>query len=83
MLFSFFFVLVLVNKGNVFVWGCDLILSCWGFLEVMKGLYAKKHAKMKKSQQESDPNEKAGQRSEPDKQNKVNFLKDTYIISYL
>ncbi|KAH1080087.1 hypothetical protein J1N35_019848 [Gossypium stocksii] len=39
--------------------------------EVMKGLYAKKHAKMKKSQQESDPNEKAGQRSEPDKQNKV------------
>ncbi|XVE57091.1 hypothetical protein DITRI_Ditri04bG0064000 [Diplodiscus trichospermus] len=48
--------------------------------EVMKGLCAKKHAKMKRNQQESaeKPNNKAGlrpetaaRRSEPDKENKV------------
>ncbi|XVF09233.1 hypothetical protein REPUB_Repub07fG0074700 [Reevesia pubescens] len=48
--------------------------------EVMKGLCAKKHAKMKKNQHESAerPNKKAGlrpetvaRRSEPDKENKV------------
>ena len=57
------------------------MLNFW-FLEVMKGLCAKKHAKMKNNQQESaeKPKEKTGQRpetvarrSEPDKENKVEF----------
>ncbi|XWS48127.1 hypothetical protein CRYUN_Cryun13aG0046400 [Craigia yunnanensis] len=58
--------------------------------EVKKGLCSKKHAKMKRNQQESaeKPNEKAGlrpetvaRRSEPDKGNKVNFLKQLCIFS--
>ena len=54
----------------------------------MKGLGAKKHAKTKKNQQESaeKPYQKAGlrpesvaRRSEPDKENKVNFFKQLFL----
>ena len=66
---------------------CVSLLNFW-FLEVMKGLCAKKHAKMKKSQQESaeKPYEKAclrpervARKSVPDKENKVNFLKQLFL----
>lgn len=65
------------------------VLPGFWFLEVMKGLCAKKHAKMKKNQQESaeKPFEKAGlrpetvgRRSEPDKENKVNFLNQLFLV---
>ncbi|EOY20625.1 Uncharacterized protein TCM_011995 isoform 2 [Theobroma cacao] len=74
----------LVRKALFLSLGFYLILSYvlpgFWFLEVMKGLCAKKHAKMKKNQQESaeKPFEKAGlrpetvgRRSEPDKENKA------------